>query len=86
MDFASVSNYFLILLLLWETVNVVDKFLHPIRIPKKQLAQSIYAICPSLCIFNPFVPNAPFLYHMKTSENFTVFWSFQEVEKGCIRN
>ena len=37
-------------------------------------------------IINPFVPNAPFLYPLKTSENLTVFWCFQEVEKGCIGN
>ena len=30
-------------------------------------------------LFNPFVPNAPFLYPLKTSENLTV-------EKGCIGN
>ena len=35
---------------------------------------------------NPFFPNAPFLYLQKTSENFTVFWCFQGVEKGCIEN
>ena len=35
---------------------------------------------------NPFVPNAPFLYPLKTSEKFTVFWCFQGVEKGCIGN
>ena len=34
---------------------------------------------------DPFVPNAPFLYPLKTSENLTVF-CFQGVEKGCIRN
>ena len=28
---------------------------------------------------NPFVPNAPFLYPLKTSEN-------RKVEKGCIGN
>ena len=33
---------------------------------------------------NPFVPNAPFLYPLKTSENRKVFWCFQGVEKGCI--
>ena len=33
---------------------------------------------------NPFFPNAPFLYPLKISENFTVFWPYQEVEKGCI--
>ena len=37
-------------------------------------------------LFNPFVPNAPFLYPLKTSENLTVFWCFQGVEKGCIGN
>ena len=37
-------------------------------------------------IFNPFVPSAPFLYHLKTSENRKVFWCFQEVQKGCIGN
>ena len=33
---------------------------------------------------NPFVPNAPFLYPLKTSKNHKVFWCFQGVEKGCI--
>ena len=32
------------------------------------------------CNFNPFVPNAPFLYPLKTSEN------LQGFEKGCIGN
>ena len=27
--------------------------------------------------FNPFVPNAPFLYPLKTSENLTIFLCFQ---------
>ena len=31
---------------------------------------------------NPYAPNAPFLYLLKTSENLTV----QKVEKGCIGN
>ena len=35
--------------------------------------------------FNPFVPNAPFLYPLKT-ENRKIFWCFQGVEKGCIGN
>ena len=34
---------------------------------------------------NPFFPNAPFLYPLKT-ENRKVFWSFQGVEKSCIGN
>ena len=33
---------------------------------------------------NPFVPNAPFLYPLKTSENLTVFLCFQELQKECI--
>ena len=37
-------------------------------------------------VFNPFVSSAPFLYPLKTSENLTVFWCFQEVDKGCIGN
>ena len=36
--------------------------------------------------FNPFVPNAFFLYPLKSSENLAVFWCFQGVEKGCIGN
>ena len=35
---------------------------------------------------NRFVPNAPFHYPLKTSENRNVFWCFQGEEKGCIRN
>ena len=34
---------------------------------------------------NPFVPNAHFLYPLKTSENCKIF-CFHEVEKGCIGN
>ena len=40
----------------------------------------------SLSWLNSFAPNAPFLYPLKTSKNLTVFWCFQGVEKGCIRN
>ena len=39
--------------------------------------------------YNPFVPNAPFLYPLKTLETFMVFCfsdAFREIEKGCIRN
>ena len=32
----------------------------------------------------PFVPNALFIYLLNTSENLTVFWCFQGVEKECI--
>ena len=36
--------------------------------------------------FNPFIPNAPFLYPFKTWENHKVFWWFQGVVKGGIGN
>ena len=36
--------------------------------------------------FNPVVSNTLFLYPLKTSENRKVFWCFQGIEKGCIRN
>ena len=39
-----------------------------------------------LNLINPFVPNAPFLFPVKTSENLKVFWRFQGVEKLCIGN
>ena len=42
---------------------------------------------PSICIsIKPFFPNAPFLHPLKTSENLTVFWCFQELEKECIES
>ena len=37
-------------------------------------------------IFHPFVTNARFLYPLKTSENFMVFWCFKGVQKRCIGN
>ena len=36
--------------------------------------------------FNPFVPNASFLYPLKRSENRKIFLCFQGVDKGCIGN
>ena len=39
-----------------------------------------------ITLHNPFAPNAPLLYPLKISENLTVFWCFQGVEKGCIGN
>ena len=35
---------------------------------------------------NTIVPNAPFLYHLKTLENRKVLGCFLGVEKGCIEN
>ena len=39
-----------------------------------------------LNLLNPFVPNAAFLYPLKTLQNRKVFWCFQGVEKGCFGN
>ena len=36
--------------------------------------------------FNTFIPNAPFPYPLKTSENRKIFLCFQGVEEGCIGN
>ena len=36
--------------------------------------------------FNQFVPNAPILYPLKTTESFMVFCFFQVAEKGYIGN
>ena len=35
-------------------------------------------------VCNPFVPNAPFLYPLKASENPTVFLCFQGKRKGAL--
>ena len=35
---------------------------------------------------SPFIPNAPFLYPPKTSENSKAFWCFRRLEEWCIRN
>ena len=37
-------------------------------------------------LLKQFVPNALFLYPLKTSENLTIFWCFPGVEKRCIGN
>ena len=37
-------------------------------------------------LLNPFVPNAPFFYPLKTSGKLTFSWCFQGVERGCIEN
>ena len=56
---------------------------------------SLFVFCRNLgshliptvfCSLNPFVPNAPFFYPLKTSENRKVFWCFQGGEKGCLGN
>ena len=51
----------------------------PAKNPKQDVSQSEK-------LFNPFMPNVPFLYPLKVSENRKVIWCFQRVEKGCIGN
>ena len=38
----------------------------------------------SVLHFNPFIPNAPFFYPLKTSENLTVFWCLMKYKKGAL--
>ena len=51
---------------------------------KDRRITSLFVALVLLLAFNPFVPNAPFLYTLETSENLTVFWCFQGVDKGCF--
>ena len=46
----------------------------------------LYAKQHPLFHINPFVPNIPFLYPLKTSENRKAFWYFQWLEKRCLWN
>ena len=46
----------------------------------------LLSIACSMSTINLFVPNAPFLYPLKTSQKLQVFWCFQGIEKGCIGN
>ena len=40
-------------------------------------------ISGDILLIKPFVPNAPFLYPLKTSENLTVFLCFQGVQRDA---
>ena len=59
-------------------IDVFHVFRYSVVVIWKYLPVSLY--------INPFVPDAPFLFPLKTSENLTVFWCFQGVEKGCTAN
>ena len=59
----------------WRLLNPLGIFSY--RIPLISVPRSL---------FNFDVPNAPFLYPLKTSENLAVFECFQKVEQGCIGN
>ena len=54
--------------------------------PVLQKRIDIITFHTTLWYLDPFVPNAPFLYPLKTSENLKVFCSFQGVGKGYIGN
>ena len=48
----------------------------------KQVVEPIdHATKKGSTFINPFVPNAPFLYPLKTSEKCKVFWRFQGVRE-----
>ena len=61
-------------LVMWTTSQSLNLFV--------QMFPFISVLSSSL---NQVLPNAPFLYTLKTSENLTVFWCFQGIEKGCTR-
>ena len=64
-------------------------FLRSDRLAKKLRERIIRSIISSFnhsININLFVPNANFLYPLKTSENLPVFWCFQGLEEGCIEN
>ena len=63
----------------WRTCTIISPLLQKVPVAV------IFHLGVTNCV-NPFVPNAPFLYPLKTSENRKVFWCFQGVEKGCIGN
>ena len=51
---------------------------------KEKCKKKIYFAIVKFNDFNPFVPSAPFLYPLKTSENLNVFWCFQGVAEWCL--
>ena len=92
-------SYFLGLFVKWKpsflqiTDNmVISDDLQPISCNKKTTLFPIiiteYQIIATLLTIHisSFVPNATFLYPLKTSENLTTFGSFQDVEKDFIGN
>ena len=50
------------------------------------ISETLSVKCDIFLLINAFVPSAPFLYRLKTSENRKVFWWFQLIEKGCFGN
>ena len=50
------------------------------------LVDTSSTLCFASGFLNTFVPNAPFPYSLKTSENLSVFWCFQRVGERCIGN
>ena len=54
---------------------------------KQPFADVLHNSCSlGINFINSFVSNAPFLYPLETSENFSVFRCFQGVERGYIGN
>ena len=73
----------------WLVIDVIDKFRH-------WRHSGFSLVCwwftfvrgyrGKQNLINPFVLNVTFFYPQKISENFTVFWCFQGVKKGCVGN
>ena len=67
-----------------RAINTSGHFKTCYEVSKKLNSQIIWSHL--VLYLNLFVPNAPFHYPLKTSENLTVVLGFQRVKKGCIGN
>ena len=65
---------------------MIPRFLWNISIGTKAGSKFCHTVLQYQKDVNPFVPNAPFLCLLKTSEKLTVLRCFQGKEKGCIGN
>ena len=56
-----------------EAKNNFENFFIPRSVIVPKLKKNFAMKFPAKKLLNPFVPNAPFLYHLQTSENSNVF-------------
>ena len=73
------TTYFYRNILSSKNSKELQKVIHHILSPNENTLKADPTVLNKF--FNPFVPNAPFIYPLKTSEG-----CFQGVEKGCIGN
>ena len=71
---------------MWYLIHWSPDFYEIFLLEQRLVSNFVTQFCNIKKNVNPFVPNAPFLYLLKTSEKLTVLWCFQGKEKGCIGN